>query len=203
MDKKALHQLTYGLFLLTAQEQGKDNGCIINTVIQAANDPTRLSLAVLKGNHTHDMIQRTGVFNVSVLSTEADFDLFQRFGMQSGATVDKFAGFPDVARSANGLYYLTKMANACLSAKVVAQYDLGSHTLFIAELTDAICLSDVPSCTYAYYQSDIKPQPQAAQKKGWRCTICGYIYEGETLPPDFTCPLCKHGAEDFVPITQE
>lgn len=198
MDKKAFYKLTYGLFLLTAREEGRDNGCIINTAIQVANDPARISIAVLKGNKTHDMILRTGIFTVSSISTSAQFALFQRFGMQSGRDVDKFDGFADVERGENDLYYLTKGANMTMSAKVTDQLDLGSHTLFIAEVMDAAVLSDEPSCTYAYYQSDIKPQKQVEKKKGWVCTVCGYVYEGDPLPADFICPWCKHGAEDFV-----
>ena len=199
MDEKAMYKLTYGLFLLTAKENGKDNGCIINTAIQVANNPTRISIAVLKGNHTHDMIMNTGIFNVSSITTEADFELFKRFGMQSGRDVDKFADFADINRSENGLLYLTKAANMYMSCKVTEHFDLGSHTLFIAELTDGVVLSDAPSCTYGFYQSDIKPKPQArTAKKSWTCTVCGYVYEGDEVPDDFECPLCHHGKEDFV-----
>ena len=198
MDKTALYKLTYGLFLLTAQEDGKDNGCIINTAVQVANDPVRISIAVLKANKTHDMVRHTGVFTLSSLSTAAPFALFRHFGMQSGRDVDKFQDFADAARGENGLYYLTKGANMTISAKVTQEVDLGSHTLFIAEVTDAAVLSEDPSCTYAYYQSDIKPKKQEEKKKGWVCTVCGYVYEGDPLPADFICPWCKHGAEDFV-----
>ena len=202
MDPTAMFRLTYGLFLLSAQEGERDNGCIINTAVQVANDPTRISIAVNKSNLTHDMVLRTGVFNISVISTEADFSLFQRFGMQSGRDADKFEGFSAADRSANGLYYLKKWANSWFSLRVTQTVDLGSHTLFIAEIEDAEVLNDVPSCTYSYYQSDIKPKPQtaASDKKRWVCKICGYIYEGEELPADFICPLCKHGAEDFEPV---
>lgn len=200
MDQKAFYKLTYGLFLLTAREEGRDNGCIINTAIQVANDPARLAFAVLKGNHTHDMIARTGVFAISSISTSASFDLFRRFGMQSGRDVDKFEGFADVERGGNDLLYLTKGANMTMSGKIVDQMDLGSHTLFIAEVGDAVVLSDEPSCTYAYYQSDIKPKKQEEKKKGWVCTVCGYVYEGDPLPADFICPWCKHGTEDFEPL---
>ena len=199
MDQKAFYKLTYGLFLLTAREEGRDNGCIINTAIQAANDPPRLAFSVQKGNLTHDMIVRTGVFAISSISTSATFDLFRRFGMQSGREVDKFEGFPDVERGANDLLYLTRGANMTMNGRVVDQMDLGSHTLFIGEVGDAVVLSDEPSCTYAYYQSDIKPKKQ--EKKGWVCTVCGYVYEGDPLPADFICPWCKHGAEDFEPVT--
>ena len=198
MDQKAFYKLTYGLFLLTAREEGRDNGCIINTAIQTANDPPRLAFAVQKENLTHDMIVRTGVFAISSISTSATFDLFRRFGMQSGREVDKFEGFPDVERGANDLLYLTRGANMTMNGRVVDQMDLGSHTLFIGEVGDAVVLSDEPSCTYAYYQSDIKPKKQ--EKKGWVCTVCGYVYEGDPLPADFICPWCKHGAEDFEPV---
>ena len=198
MDQKAFYKLTYGLFLLTAREEGRDNGCIINTAIQAANDPPRLAFSVQKGNLTHDMIARTGAFAISSISTSATFDLFRRFGMQSGREVDKFEGFDDVERGANDLLYLTRGANMTMSGRVVDQMDLGSHTLFIGEVGDAVVLSDEPSCTYAYYQSDIKPKKQ--EKKGWVCTVCGYVYEGDPLPAYFICPWCKHGAEDFEPV---
>ena len=200
MDQKAFYKLTYGLFLLTAREEGRDNGCIINTAIQAANDPPRLAFSVQKGNLTHDMIARTGAFAISSISTSATFDLFRRFGMQSGREVDKFEGFDDVERGANDLLYLTRGANMTMSGRVVDQMDLGSHTLFIGEVGDAVVLSEEPSCTYAYYQSDIKPQKQE-KKKGWVCTVCRYVYEGDPLPADFICPWCKHGAEDFEPVT--
>lgn len=201
MDSKALYKLTYGLFLLTAQEDGRDNGCIINTAIQVANDPTRIAISVLKTNKTHDMVKATGIFTLSSISTQAPFSLFQHFGMQSGRDVDKFADFTDVARAENGLYRLTKFANMFMTARVTESLDLGSHTLFVAEVVDAQVLSEEPSCTYGYYQSDIKPRPQAPKKKGWVCTVCGYVYEGDPLPDDFICPLCKHGKEDFVPLS--
>lgn len=198
MNTKALYNLTYGVYLLTARENGKDNGCVINTAVQVANNPTRISVAVIKGNLTHDMIKATGECNLSAITEDAPFSLFQHFGMQSGRDTDKFADYPDAARSENGLFYLTKYANAFLSLKVLDSMDLESHTLFICELVDADVLSDEASCTYGYYQTNIKtaaPKPQV--KKGWRCKICGYVYEGENLPEDFICPWCKHGAEDF------
>ena len=197
MNPKAMFKLTYGLYLLTARENGKDNGCIINTAGQVANEPVRISIAVIKKNLTHDMILNTGVFNVSTIDTKADFGLFQRFGMQSGRGANKFDGFESVARSENGLYYLTAMANGYLSARVTEHYDLGTHTLFIAEVTDGEVLGNAPSVTYGYYQSDIKPKP--AQKKGWVCAVCGYVYEGDEVPDDFECPICHHGKADFVP----
>lgn len=198
MNNKALFNLTYGLYLLTAKEDGKDNGCIINTAIQVANNPTRISISVIKNNLTCEMIQRTGEFNISALTIETPFEWFQRFGMQSGRDVDKFSDFTSVNRSENGLYYLTENANAFLSAKIVDFMDLGSHILFIAEVTDGDVLSDAWSCTYAYYQNGIKPKPQVTEKKTWVCSICSYKYEGEEMPDDFICPWCNHGKEDFV-----
>ena len=198
MNTKALYNLTYGVYLLSANENGKDNACIINTAVQVANNPTRISIAAIKGNLTHDMILSTGRFNLSAISTDAPFSLFQHFGMQSGRNVDKFADFTDVRRSTNGLYYLTQYANAFLSLKVTESLDLGSHTLFIAELVDGEVLSDKPCCTYGYYQTTIKKNaPKPAVNAGWKCKICGHVYEGKDLPENYICPLCKHGPEDF------
>lgn len=199
MDNNALFKLTYGLFLLTSWEDGKDNGCIINTAMQVASNPTRISIAVQKTNLTHDMILRTGICNISSISKTADFELFQRFGMQSGRNTDKFADFNGVNRSENGLLYLTEHSNMYISAKVTERFDLGSHTLFIAEITDAQVLSEEESCSYAYYQSDIKAKPVVkTEKRSWTCSVCGYVYEGDEIPEDFECPLCHHGKEDFV-----
>lgn len=199
MDQKALWKLTYGLYLLTAHQDGRDNGCIINTAVQVANDPARISIAVIKGGCTHDMVMATGRFNLSALTVDAPFGLFQHFGMQSGRNADKFAGRSDAARSENGLCYLTEAACGYLSCRVVNSLDLGSHTLFIGEVEDGAALSERPACTYAYYQSDIKQKPQPLKKKGWICSVCGYVYKGEEVPEDFLCPLCKHGKKDFVP----
>ncbi len=206
MDKKAMYKLSYGLFVLTAREGEKDNGCIINTAIQAASEPNQLSICVNKANYTHDMIRRTGSFTVSVLSEQATFDLFQHFGFQSGSKVDKFAGFSECARGENGIYYISKGTNAYLSVKVNKTEDLGSHTMFIGEITDMEVLSEIPSVTYTYYQAHIKPAPEAVGrtqegKTIWRCSVCGYEYVGEELPEDFVCPLCKHPASDFEKIT--
>ena len=193
-----MFKLTYGLYLLTARENGKDNGCIINTALQVANEPTRISIAVIKKNLTCEMIEKTGIFNLSTLTTQTDFALFQRFGMRSGRDVDKFDGFPDVERTENGLLRLNRNANMYLSAKVVDSKDLGSHMVFFAELTAGEVLGSAPSCTYAYYQSDIKPKPQPVKKQAWVCSVCGYVYEGDEVPDDFICPLCHHGKQDFV-----
>lgn len=208
MDKKAMYKLSYGLFVLTAKEEGKDNGCIINTAIQAASDPNQVSICVNKLNHTHDMIQRTGEFTVSILSQNASFDLFKHFGFQTGREVDKFKDFTACARGANGIYYINEGTNAYISVKVTKTEDLGSHTMFIGTVTDMEVLSGVPSVTYEYYLNNIKPKPQAVSTTDevqtvWRCTICGYEYVGEELPADFVCPLCKHPASDFEKIVKK
>ena len=202
MNMKALYHITYGLYLLSARSYGQDNACIINTAVQVASEPLRISISVNKGNKTHDMIMESGRFNLSALTTDAPFSLFQRFGMQSGRDVNKFIGFDDVRRADNGILVLSRYASAYISLKLVRTLDLGSHTLFIAELEDAQVLSDLPACTYGYYQSDIKPKPQPEKKKGWVCSVCGHVYEGEELPDDYVCPLCRHGREDFQPISQ-
>ncbi|MEA5047997.1 MAG: flavin reductase [Eubacteriales bacterium] len=202
IDNAALFAISYGLFVLSAKEGERDNGCIINTVIQATSTPKRIAFAVNKENLTHDMVLKTGVFNVSILSESATFPLFERFGLQSGKSADKFAGFDAYTRSVNGITYVTEGVNALLSGKVIATQDCGTHTLFIADVTEAKKLSKEPSVTYEYYRKNIKPKPaaEATKKKGWLCTVCGYIYEGEELPPDFICPVCKHGVEVFVPL---
>lgn len=207
MDKKAMYKLSYGLFVLTARDGEKDNGCIINTAIQAASEPNQLSICVNKANYTHDMIERTGKFTVSVLSEQADFELLKRFGFQSGRDVDKFTNFTGCARGADGLYYITEGTNAYISVMVDKTVDLGSHTMFIGEITDMAVLSDTPSTTYEYYQNHIKPKPQAVGKTDegqtvWRCRICGYEYVGEEIPDDFICPICKHPASDFEKIVK-
>ena len=208
MDKKAMYKLSYGLFVLTAKEADKDNGCIINTAIQAASEPNQMSVCVNKANYTHDMISRTGEFTVSVLSRNAAFDLFKRFGFQSGREVNKFEDFNNCERGSNGIYYITEGTNAYISVKVDKTVDLGSHTMFIGEITDMEVLSDAPSVTYDYYLNNIKPKPQAVGTTDdgqtiWRCTICGYEYVGEELPEDFICPLCKHPASDFEKVVRK
>ena len=200
MDNAAMFKLSYGLFVLTARDGEKDNGCIVNTVQQVTTTPNRVTVAVNKANHTHDMIMKTGMFNACILSVDAPFELFKHFGFQSGRDVDKFADFSDYERADNGIVYLNKYANAVICGKVAETHDMGTHTLFVADVTDAKVLSDQPSVTYDYYHKNIKPAPQPAKAKGWRCKICGYVYEGEELPEDFVCPLCKHGASDFEKI---
>lgn len=202
VDKNALFKLSYGLYILTARDGEKDNGCIINTVTQLTDTPSRFMIAVNKQNYTHDMILKTGKFNISVLTQEVPFKVFQHFGFQSGRDVDKFADAPECVRSANGVYYVPKYANAFISGTVIETHDYGTHTMFVADVTQAQILSEVPSVTYTYYFDHIKPKPAPVdeKKKGFVCKICGYVYEGDELPEDFICPLCKHGAADFEPL---
>ena len=203
LDPTALFTLSYGLYVLTAREGDRDLGCIVNTVTQLTENPTRIAVSVNKQNFTNEVIQRTGVFNVSVLTEAAPMDLFRHFGFQSGRDVDKFAGRTDPV-SENGLRYISGPANALISGKVEQAIDCGTHMLYIALVTEARKLSDAPSMTYAYYFANVKPKPQPkpAEKprRGFVCRICGYFYEGDELPPDFICPLCKHGAADFEPV---
>lgn len=207
MDNKAMYKLSYGLFVLTAKEGDKDNGCIINTAIQAASTPNQISICVNKANLTHDMIMNTNKFTVSIISQDADFDLFKHFGFQTGREVNKFADFKDCKRGYNDTLYITKGTNAFISVYVQKTEDLGSHTMFIGQITDMEVLSDAPSATYEYYMNNIKPKPEAVAKTEdgktvWRCKICGYEYVGEELPEDYICPLCKHPASDFEKVTK-
>lgn len=196
MDNNALFKISYGLYVLTARQGDKDNGCIINTAGQVTDDPKRIQISVSKQNLTHDMILATGEFNVSVLSQDAVFWVFQHYGFQSGRDTDKFAMIPE-ARTANGIRYVEGCTNAVISGKVITTVDCGTHTLFIADVTDAKDLSQEPSMTYQYYFDHVKPKPEPAKAASWVCKICNYVYEGEELPPDFICPWCKHGVQDF------
>lgn len=200
MNTSALFKIGYGLYVLTANEQGKDNGCIVNTVMQVTSDPCQIAICVNKNNYTCEMIQHTRKFNVSVLAEGVSFDVFKNFGFQSGRNADKFVSFSEVKRTPNGIYYITKDTNAYMSAYVQQEIDLGTHIMFIAQLVEAEILSEKPTVTYDYYQKNIKPKPEATTAKGWRCKICGYVYENENLPSDFICPICKHGAVDFEKI---
>lgn len=200
MDEKTMYQLTYGLFIVTAKDGDKDNGCIVNTVSQVTTEPNRIVLVINKQNYTHDMIIRTKEFNVSVLAENSKFETYRHWGFQSGATVDKTEEIT-YKRAKNGIIYIEEETNAFLSARVVEMIDLGTHTMFLADVTDGALLSDKPSVTYAYYQKNIKTLPQTQNvKKGYICVVCGYIYEGDTLPADFICPWCKHPASDFKPL---
>ena len=200
MDTSVLFKIGYGLYVLTANEGEKDNGCIINTVMQVTSDPVQIAIAVNKKNYTNGMIHRTKKFNLSILSLDAKFETFKHFGYQSGKDVNKFESYEGAKRSPNGVLYITKGVNSFISAYVKNEIDLGTHTLFIAQLVEAQSLNNKPTMTYDYYQNNVKPKPQPIAKKGWCCKICGYIYESETLPPDYICPICKHGAVDFEPI---
>lgn len=208
MDKKAMYKLSYGLFVLTAKNGEKDNGCIINTAIQAASTPNQISICVNKANYTHDMILSTREFTISVISQKADFELFKHFGFQSGKDVDKFKNYSFCKRGSNGIMYITEGTNAFISVKVAKTEDLGSHTMFVGEITDMEVLAETPSATYEYYMNNIKPKPEAVGKTAdgqtiWRCKICGYEYVGEELPEDFICPTCKHPAADFEKVVSE
>ncbi len=216
MNTKAMFKLSYGLYVCTAKKGDKLNGCIINTAIQVASEPNRISIAVNKANYTHDMIKETGECNISVISNDATFDLFKHFGFQSGRDVNKFeeTGSGKIAEdkisyklAENGIPYVETGINAYFSLKVEQTVDLGSHTLFICEPVMMEVLSDTSSCTYEYYQNNIKPKPQAVgtTPKGetvWRCLICGYEWVGEELPDDFICPICKHPKADFEKIVR-
>ena len=200
IEKNAFFKISYGLFVLSAKMGEKQNGCIINTAMQITENPYRIQIAVNNSNYTTEIIKKTGEFNVSVLDTTTPFSVFERFGFKSGRDTDKLSDFPSVANAENGIFYLTKHANAYICAKVVDTLEYETHTVFIAEVTESKTLSDTESVTYQYYFDNIKPKPQPQKKKGWVCKICGYVYEGETLPEDFVCPWCKHPASDFEPI---
>ncbi len=206
MNEKVMFQLSYGLFVLTATDGAFDNGCIVNTVTQITASPNRVSVAVNKANHTADMILKSKKFTASILSEDVNFEIFKRFGFQSGKNVDKFGDFADHLMAPNGCEYLTKNAgaNGYLCGEVTQVLDMGTHWLFIADVTASEVLSSVPSCTYAYYHANVKPKPQPVKtdKTVWRCKICGYEYEGENLPADFICPICKHSASDFEKVSK-
>lgn len=196
VDPSALFKIGYGLYVVTCNDGKKDNGLIVNTVTQVSDNPNRIAVNINKANYSCEVIRNSGKLNVSVLSEDATFKTFQHFGFQSGRTADKLAGYEHQAKASNGLPYLTKHANAFISGKVTDTVDLGTHLMFICEVTESVKLSDQETMTYTYYQNNVKPKPDT-DKKGWVCDICGYIYEGEELPEDFICPLCKHGAADF------
>ena len=198
-DLTALFKIGYGLYVVTSNDGEKDNGLIVNTVTQLTDNPNRVAVNINKENYSHHIIKKTGVMNVNILSVDAPFALFENFGFQSGRQADKFAHWKTY-RADNGLPFLAQYINAFLSLKVEQYVDLGTHGMFICTVTEARVISDKPTMTYAYYQENVKPKPQTEGKKGFVCKICGYIYEGDTLPDDFVCPLCKHGAADFEPI---
>ncbi len=198
-DMTALFRIGYGLYVVTSNDGKRDNGLIVNTVSQVTNTPNRVAVCINKQNYSHHIIKQTGVMNVNCLSVDAPFSVFERFGFQSGRSVDKFEG-QEVLRSDNGLVFLPKYINAFMSLKVESYVDLDTHGMFICTVTEARVLSERDTMTYTYYQDNVKPKPQTEGKKGWVCKVCGYVYEGEELPEDFVCPLCKHGAADFEPV---
>ena len=198
-DLTALFKIGYGLYVVTSNDGNKDNGCIVNTVSQVTSSPNRVAVCINKQNYSHHVIKQTGVMNVNCLSVEAPFSVFESFGFRSGRNIDKFAG-TEVLRSDNGLVFLGRYINAFMSLKVEQYVDLDTHGMFICEVTEARVMSDKETMTYTYYQEKVKPKPETEGKKGFVCKICGYIYEGDELPDDFICPLCKHPASDFEPI---
>lgn len=198
-DLTALFNIGYGLYVVTSNDGKKDNGCIVNTVSQLTSQPNRVAVCINKQNYTHHVVKSTGILNVNCLSIEAPFSVFENFGFQSGRNVDKFANW-ETPRSDNGLVFLPKYINSFMSLKVEDYIDLGTHGMFICSVAEARVLNRVETMTYTYYQKNVKPKPATEGKKGWVCKICGYVYEGDELPEDFICPLCKHGAADFEPI---
>ena len=198
-DLTALFNIGYGLYVVTSNDGKKDNGLIVNTVTQVTNSPNRIAVCINKQNYSHHVIQETGKMNVNCLSVDAPFSVFENFGFQSGRNTDKFKDCQPL-KSDNGLVFLPHYINSFMSLKVEQYVDLDTHGMFICEVTEARVLSDKETMTYTYYQNNVKPKPETDGKKGWVCKVCGYIYEGEDLPEDFICPLCKHGVADFEPI---
>jgi flavin reductase (DIM6/NTAB) family NADH-FMN oxidoreductase RutF len=200
IDKTALFKIGYGLYVVTSNDGTKDNGMIVNTVVQLTSNPCMVAVTINKSNYTHDVVKQSGIMNVNCLSVDTPFSVFENFGFKSGRDTEKFLNPSMLTRSDNGIVYIPAGTNAYISGSVVDEFDLGTHTMFIADVVDAEIISDTPSATYDYYHKNIKPAPQKTESKGWRCKICGYVYEGEELPEDFICPLCKHGAADFEKI---
>ena len=198
-DPKALFNIGYGLYVVTCNDGKKDNGLIVNTVTQLTDTPMRVAVTVNKKNYSHDVIKQTGKMNVNCLTTEAPFKVFEAFGFVSGRTVDKFADC-NPNRSENGLVVLPRYINAFISLEVESYVDIDTHGMFICRVTEAQVVSDKETMTYTYYQKNVKPRPKTEEKKGYVCKICGYVYEGEELPEDYVCPLCKHGPADFEKI---
>lgn len=199
-DLSALFCIGYGLYVVTSRDAGRDNGLIVNTVTQVTNTPNRIAVTINKSNYSHDVIKKTGIMNINCLSVDAPFEIFKNFGFQSGRDVDKFADM-EALHSDNGLAFLSRHINAFLSLQVEQYVDLDTHGMFICGITESRVISSAKTMTYTYYQENVKPKPDTADKKGFVCKVCGYIYEGDTLPDDFICPLCKHGASDFEPLS--
>ena len=199
LDPKALFKIGYGLYVVTSREGDKDNGCIVNTVSQLTDTPLRVAVNINKANFSHDLIKKTGVLSVNCLNNEAPFSVFQKYGFVSGRDKNKFEG-EELVRSENGLVVLSNYINAFISLKVDQYVDLGTHGMFICSVTESKIINNVETMTYNYYQANVKPKPDTQKKKGFVCKVCGYVYEGDELPEDIVCPLCKHGAADFEPI---
>jgi flavin reductase (DIM6/NTAB) family NADH-FMN oxidoreductase RutF len=199
-DLTALFNIGYGLYVVTCNDGKKDNGLIVNTVTQLTNMPNRVAVTINKENYSHHVIKQTGIMNVNCLSIDTPFAVFEKFGFQSGRNTDKFEGCEPL-RSDNGLIFLPRNINSFMSLKVESYVDLDTHGMFICSETEARVISDLETMSYTYYLENVKPKPQTEGKKGYVCKICGYVYEGDTLPDDFICPLCKHGASDFEPIS--
>lgn len=200
MNSEALEKIEYGMFVLSANDGNIDNACIINVVAQVTDTPKRITFTVNKHNLTHNMVDATGKFVISILSEKTNLELIKHFGFQSGRDVNKFETYTNAARANNGIYYITENTNAYIAGEISTKVDLGSHTLFVAEVIDEKVLSNEKSLTYEYYHKNIKPQTTTEVKHGWVCKICGYIYEGDDIPADFICPWCKHGVADFEKI---
>ncbi len=196
-DLSALFKIGYGLYVVTSRDGDKDNGLIVNTVTQLTNSPNRIGVAINKANYSHEIIKKTGVLNVNCLSTEAPFAVFEQFGFHSGRDTDKFAGEEQILRSDNGVAFLPRYINAFMSLKVERYIDFETHGMFVCTVTESRVIEPTETMTYTYYQNNVKPRPQTEGKKGWVCKVCGYVYEGENLPEDYICPLCKHGVADF------
>ncbi len=199
IDATALFKIGYGLYVITTNDGQKDNGMICNTVCQVTNTPNRVAVTINKSTYTHGIIKKTGKMNVNCLTVEAPFKVFEVFGFQSGRDVNKFESCSP-ERTENGLVRLPKYINACISLEVEQYVDLDSHGMFICTVSEAEVISSAETMTYTYYHKNVKPKPQTEKKKGYVCKICGYVYEGDTLPDDFVCPICKHGADDFEEI---
>lgn len=199
MNTNALFQLSYGLYVAASKFDAKMNGCIVNTVMQVTSSPLQIAVAVNKENLTCEIIQKSNMISLSVLSETAPFSLFKHFGFQSGRETDKFVDY-SFAMTGQELPYLKEHTTAFIDCKVTNTVDLGTHMLFICSVNDCDVISDEKAMTYSYYHEFVKPKPEASAAKGWRCIVCGYVYEGEELPPDFICPWCKHGIEDFEKI---
>lgn len=199
IDITALFKIGYGLYVVTSNDGNRHNGLIVNTVTQVTNTPNRIAVTINKANYSHGVIKATGILNVCCLSEEAPFSVFENFGFRSGKDADKFADAP-FWTSENGLAVPSQYVNGFISLKVEQYLDFDTHGMFVCTLTEAKNINSIPTMTYTYYQENVKPKPQPQKKKGFVCKICGYVYEGDTLPDDFICPLCKHGAEDFEEI---